>query len=94
MDLSNGSLRRLAIAIMTKEFEIIEIEVKEGVALDFGIKDIMLPNVILLGGGVEELLILQCCDNISRFYMGHLPMKTKFNVNIGCVMSLKWSHVR
>ena len=56
MDLSNGSLRRLAIAIMTKEFEIIEIEVKEGVALDSGIKDIMLPNVILLGGGWRNSL--------------------------------------
>ena len=32
-------------------------------------------------------------DIISEFYMGHLPMITKFNANIGCVMSLKWSHV-
>jgi hypothetical protein len=59
MDLSIRSLSRLAIAIMTKEFGIIEIEVKEGVALDYGIKDIMLPNMMLLGGG--GLPILQCC---------------------------------
>jgi hypothetical protein len=31
---------------------------------------------------------------MSIFYMGHLPIKIKFNINIGCVMSLKWSHVR
>ena len=33
-------------------------------------------------------------DNIiSNFYMSHLPMKTNFNANSGCVMSLKWSHI-
>ena len=26
--------------------------------------------------------------------MGHLPTKTKFNANTGCVMSLKWLHAR
>ena len=34
-------------------------------------------------------------DNItSRFYMGDLPMKPKFNANINCVMSLRWGRVR
>ena len=31
---------------------------------------------------------------ISRSYMDRSPLKTEFNVNIGCVMSLKWSRVR
>ena len=31
---------------------------------------------------------------ISKFYKAHLPMRTKFDANIGCDMSLKWSHVR
>ena len=28
-----------------------------------------------------------------QFYMSHLPTITKFNANIGCVVSLKWSRV-
>jgi hypothetical protein len=32
---------------MTKEFEIIEIRVEEGVDLDFGIKDSLLLNLVL-----------------------------------------------
>jgi hypothetical protein len=33
--------------ITTKEFEIVEIIVDEGVDLSFGIKDFLLPNVVL-----------------------------------------------
>ena len=32
-------------------------------------------------------------ETISKFYMGHLPMKTKFHTNVGCDVSLKWSRV-
>lgn len=38
--------------------------------------------------------VMKVADKVSRFYMGHFPMKTKFGANIGCVKSLKWSHVR
>ena len=51
-----------------------------------------------MGGGGEELFhhsMLCKVENItSRFYMGHLPMITKFNANIDRVMSLKRSLVR
>ena len=83
--------------IKTKEFEIVEIGVEKDVDLGYGIKDCLLPNLVLCGGGGGELFyvlfnVVQVDDIISRFYMGHLSMKAKFN--IGRVMSLKWSHVR
>jgi hypothetical protein len=33
---------------MTKEFEIVEIEVEESVELKFGIKDSLIPKLLLL----------------------------------------------
>jgi hypothetical protein len=35
------------LRIKTKEFEIVEIGVEEGVDLGFGVKDTLLPNVVL-----------------------------------------------
>ena len=50
---------------------------------------------MLVEGETLILFVVVQVDNIvSRFYMGHLPMKTKFNANIGGVMSLRSSHVR
>ena len=74
--------------IVTKEFEIIEIGVEEGVDLGSKIKDSLLPNVVLYHG---NSFIMQCCvsaQHISILYLGHLLTKTKFMANIGCVMSL------
>jgi hypothetical protein len=75
-------LRRLAIK--TKEFE-------EGVDVGFAIKDS--PYVDVIGGNLL-LFNVVCVDNItSKFYTSHVPIQTKINAHIGCVMSLKWSHV-
>jgi hypothetical protein len=76
----------------TKVFEIIEIGVEKGVDIGFGKKYSLLPNMVLCLGGGGNSSIIQCC--YSKFYMGHLPMKTKFITNIECVMPLKWSRVR
>ena len=47
------------------------------------------------GGGTLLLFHIVQVDNIfSGFYMGHLPIKTKFNANIGYVVLQKTSHVR
>ena len=43
---------------MTIEFEIVEIEVEEDVDVGFGIKDYVLPDVVLHGG---DSFISQCC---------------------------------
>jgi hypothetical protein len=40
------------LPIRTKEFETVEIRVEEGVDLGCGIKDALLPNVVLLGGNL------------------------------------------
>ena len=48
----------------------------------------------LIGGPSLWFNIVQVDDITSKFYMGHLWMKFKLNVNMGCDMSLKWSHVR
>ena len=45
-------------------------------------------------GTILLFIVVQVDNIVSRFYMGHLSMETKFNANIGRVMSLKWSHVR
>ena len=79
--------------IKTKEFEITEIGVEEGVDLGSEIKDSLLPHVVLGGGDSFNANDVEYMDNInSIFYIGHLPMKTEFNANIDCLMSLKWSH--
>ena len=47
---------------MTKEVEIIEIGVEEGVDLGSIIKDSLIPNVVLQrGGGSEDSFIIQWC---------------------------------
>jgi hypothetical protein len=46
------------LRIRTKEFEIVEIKVEEGVDLSYGFKDSLLPNMVLLGG---NHFIVQCC---------------------------------
>jgi hypothetical protein len=46
LNLSIISLSRLASQIITKEFEIIEIGVEEGVDLGSAITDSLLPNVV------------------------------------------------
>lgn len=43
MDLSVRSLSKIAIAYMNKDIEIVEIGVKEGVDLGFGIKILYFP---------------------------------------------------
>ena len=68
--------------------------VEKGVDLGSAIKDSLLPNEVLQGGTLLLFHVVYVDNIIKKFYMGHLPMKIKFNVNIGCVMSLKWSHVR
>ena len=67
--------------VKPKEFEIADI-----VDLGSKIKDSLLPNLVVNAMEVDDI--------ISRIYMGHLPLKAKFNANIGCVMCLKWSQVR
>ena len=47
MDFTIRGFIMLAIANQAKEFEIIKIRVEEGVDLGFGIKDSLLPNVLL-----------------------------------------------
>ena len=42
---------------MTKEFEIVEIGVEEGVDLGSEIKDSFLPNLVLKG----KFFMVQCC---------------------------------
>ena len=76
---------------MTKEFEIVRIGVEEGINLGSKIKDSLLPNLVLQGVTTLSFNVLQVVDIVSRFYMGHLPMKIKFDANVDCVMSLKWS---
>ena len=44
---------------MTKEFEIVEIEVEEGSDLGSKIKDPPLPKVV----SYEDFFIIQCCVN-------------------------------
>ena len=51
VDSSIRSLSRLAITNQDQRIEIIETGVKEGAALGSGVKDIMLPNVVVWGGG-------------------------------------------
>ena len=90
VDSSIRSLSRLAITNQDQRIEIIETGVKEGAALGSGVKDIMLPNVVVWGGG--NSFVVQCYvsgRHNSRFYMGHLAMKTKFNANIGCFITKK-----
>jgi hypothetical protein len=41
------------------------------------------------GAKMSLALHEQVVDIISNFYMGHLPMKTNLNANIGYAMSLK-----
>lgn len=45
--------------------------------------EIVVFHVLLL----EKCMVMEMC-----MVMGHSPMKTKFNADIGCVISLKWSH--
>jgi hypothetical protein len=83
---------------MTKGFEIVEIGVEEAVDLGFGIKDCLLLDVALRGRGRDFFYRSMLCKwttLLARFYIGpFLPMETKFNANIGCVMSLEWSYLR
>ena len=72
---------------MTKEFEI---GAKEGVDLGSGIKYSLLPNLVLQGGTLLPFNVVQVDYINGKSYMNQLPMKTMFNANIGCVMSLKW----
>ena len=69
-----------------KEFDIVEIGVEESHISYF-------PMWCYKGGTLSLFNVVQVKNIISRVYMGHLPMKTKLNVNIGCVKSLWWSHV-
>ena len=39
-------------------------------------------------------MLISVDDISSKFYVGHLPMKTNFNANIDCVVSLMWLQVR
>jgi hypothetical protein len=72
---------------MTKEFGIARIKVEEGVHLGFGINVFVTSQCGVVKG---NSFIAQCCASGANF----TSMKTKFSDNIGCVMSLKWSHVR
>ena len=76
--------QKLEMLAIVKEFENVEIRVEGGVDLGFGIIDFVFPMWHYRGNS----FIVQC------FYMGHMSMKIKLNANIGCIMSLKWSHVR
>lgn len=49
-------------------------------------------HTCVMGG--DSCNVVQVNDITSRFYRGHLPMKTKFSSNIDYVVSLKWSRVR
>ena len=82
------------MGIKTTYFEIVEIGVEKGVDLGSGIKDSLLPNVVLKGGTLLPFNVVLMDNIISGFYLSHLLMETKFSANIGCVISLKWSHVR
>ena len=46
----------------------------------------------IIGGTLLLFNVVHVDNIVNKIYMGHLPMKTKFNANIGCVMSLKWLH--
>ena len=72
---------------MSKEFEIVEMVVD----LVFEIKGSLLPNVI---EGKLFYYSMLCKWTTSLANMIHLSMNTKFDVNIGCVMSLKGTHVK
>jgi hypothetical protein len=71
---------------MTKEFGIARIKLEEGVHLgfSFGINVFVTSQCGVVKG---KIFIAQCWGKFTS-------MKTKFRDNIGCVMSLKWSHVR
>jgi hypothetical protein len=45
------------------------------------------------GGIVLSINVVEVDDIMSKFYMGQLPIKTKINANIGCVMSLKLARI-
>ena len=46
------------------------------------------------GGTIFSFIVVYVDNIMSKFYVGHLPVRTKFDANIGRVMSLKWSCVR
>ena len=80
------------------ESEIVEIGVEEGVDPGFRIKELCFFQFGVTRGGGDSSIV-QCCVRgrqhcYRKFYMGQLPMKTKFNVNIDFTMSPTWTWVR